>query len=340
MNHSAGRLADYGLIAAPVDRFIRPPTQSLLAVEAAAGVTLPLPFFWHDPPWHVVPVERFAALAEAVGRCGVTVSAAEQELTTPDGQIGELDWPRMAVHRSDRVGWSLDDCQAAQVVEIRLGMERPRSGGYAYEAQRINRWFGQEVTQQAGFQTPVPLPFPPEWRDLSGLGGKVAQLRQLSDAAIFVSCDESQVEQVLPAVCDAAADGILVRFRDDPLSALQRCRSISDRPADGRRPRIWLSGGALDVEEMIKCFALGAAALSLDSLCDPWLVGQHDHVVGSKASSVLGFGAKSAGLYKPQVERITAEIHSICERLAAVMQALFVRYVTDLDEQHVIRLEP
>lgn len=331
------------------------------ATASAAGpaaAQLALPFYWHDPTWYSASPAHCRAVAGAVGCCGVTVGMGESDLgqeevagaavgiSSPPGMpqgirdgVEERSWPRMAIHRCDRAGWTLDDCQSAQVIELRLGMERSAGGGYEYEPRRFERWHPAAMAGMGNGGAPVPLLFPPEWSELSMLGAKVAQLRSLSDAAVYVSCDESQIGLVLPAVCAGDADGILVRYHDDPVLALRRCREILSRWTGPTRPRVWLSGGELSVEEMVKCFALGASAIAIDATCDPWLTGEE---CARLFPTQHGFSNHAAMVAKAQQrirEMVREQIGSHCEELAALLQSLMVTSVDELGEEHLIPVD-
>lgn len=328
------------------------------ATTEPADAHLPLPFFWHDPSWHLASPAHGRAVAGAVGRCGVTIGMCESDLGqeeiagaaagiggpqgpgSPGGAGGdEGSQPRMAIHRCDRAGWTLDDCQSAQVIELRLGMERPPGRGYEYERRRFERWHPATMAGLGNAGAPVPLLFPPEWSDLGMLGAKVAQLRSLSDAAIYVSCDDSQIEVVLPAVCAGQADGILVRYHDDPVWSLRRCRQILGRWTGPTRPRVWLSGGDLSVEEMVKCFALGASAIAIDAICDPWLTSEEYARLFPAQTGLFNHAAMVGKAQQRITEMVRERIVSQCEELAALLQSLMVRSVDQLGEEHLIPVD-
>lgn len=325
------------------------------AAGERAASHLPLPFFWHDPTWYLASPAHGRAVAGAVSRCGVTIGMSESDLgqdefagaaagigtaqgtASPSGDgIDEGLRLRMAIHRCDRAGWTLDDCQSAQVIELRLGMERTSERGYEYEPRRFERWHPATMASLGNAGAPIPLLFPPEWSDLAMLGTKVAQLRSLGDAAIYVSCDESQIEIVLPAVCSGEADGILVRYHDDPVLALRRCREILGRWTGRTRPRVWLSGGELSVEEMVKCFALGASAIAIDAICDPWLTSEEYARLFPTQTGLFNHGTMVGKAQQRIMEMVRERLVSQCEELAALLQSLMVRSVDQLGEEHLI----
>lgn len=333
--------------------------------ESAAGPAathLPLPFYWHDPTWYSANAAHCRAVASAVSCCGVTIGMGESDLgqeevpgaaagigsppRMPGGMpqgihdgIEEGSWPRMAIHRCDRAGWTLDDCQSARVIELRLGMERSAGRGYEYEPRRFERWHPAAMVGMGNAGAPVPLLFPPEWSELSMLGAKVAQLRSLSDAAVYVSCDESQIELVLPAVCAGDAEGILVRYQDDPVLALRRCREILRGWTGPTRPRVWLRGGELSVEEMVKCFALGASAIAIDAICDPWLTSEECTRLFPTQHGFSNHAAMVAKAQQRIMEMVRERIGSHCEELAALLRSLMVTSVDQLGEDHLIPVD-
>ena len=358
MSGKGVRLVDMRLAPPPVDRFVRPPGRSMLSVPLGATEErgrVPLPFFWHDPSWHLANPAHCRAVAAVVAGCGITIGMAENDLGEDEavtaagvegngGQAvaaseaaGLENWSRLAIHRPDRAGWTLDDCISSRVIELRLGMRRAAGEGFAYPAERYSRWYGGVATGPDGALPPLPLFFPPEWADLSTLGSQVAQLRSLSDAAIYVSCDESQVDVVLPAVHAGNADGILIRFQDDPVTLLRHCHRIMDERQWASRPRVWISGRWLGVEDTVKCFALGAAAVAIDELCDPWLSEPEYGKLFPAGTSPFPFGAMVGKTQQQRfLERIREQIVGCCDSLAAVVQALGASRIEELDAGHLI----
>jgi hypothetical protein len=220
----------------------------------------------------------------------------------------------------------------AKVIEVRLGMGRGQRGGYEYEERQYQRWH-----PAAGGLPPVPLLFPPEWRDLSMVGAKVRQLRVLGDAAVYFSCDESQVERLLPEVVTGGGDGVIVRCEGDPAAMLVRCGRVLDRIPIGQRPRVWVSGPELDVDDAVKCFALGASGVAIDSICNAWLTDEAMAKAFATQPSGFGFGG-SAGKNQQQkfLDAIRDRLIGMCDRLAAILQSLMVRSIEELGPGHLV----
>lgn len=352
LNHDLNVLNDFRLASAPVDRFVRTPVQVSLqtplhgaistapAAQAGAGAAreIPLPFFWYDPPWALASLDRCRLVADVAGRLGLTISALESDLTSEAGGLADIGWPRLAPHRCDRAGWSLSDAQQATVIELRLGMNRDAAGHYRYSAAQMDRWYAEEATGQNSNQDRswIPLLFPPEWPDLSHLSSKLTQLRRLGQAAIYVSCDESDLAVVLPVVSAARGDGVIVRCAGDPTATLQQTAAWFRESAERHRPRIWLAGCKLTAEEAVKCIALGAAAIAIDWMCDPWLLNNdHEHLTAAQRTAInLG-----VNVGKSPEERLTARIQQTLENwrseVGGIVQSLLVPRVHDLGPQHL-----
>lgn len=376
MTRSGKRLEDYRFAPPPIDRFVRSPSQSWLRVRAIreSGIGLepgkpgdgsgwlPIPFFWHDPPWYVASPAHARAVAQAVAGCGVTIGVSQSDLgeepasgaagsgaagnaapagtsslgassVIASGAGGELHWSRLVPQRCDRAGWTLDDCQMAKVIEVRLGMGRGQRGGYEYEERQYQRWH----PAAAGGVPPVPLLFPPEWGDLSMVGAKVRQLRVLGEAAVYFSCAESQVDRLLPEVVSGGGDGVIVRCEGDPAAMLVRCGRVLDRIPIGQRPRVWVSGPGLEVEDAVKCFALGASGVAIDSICNAWLTDEAMAKAFATQPSGFGFGG-SAGKNQQQkfLDAIRERLIGMCDRLAAILQSLIVRSIEELEPGHLV----
>lgn len=386
MMRSGKRLEEYRLAPPPIDRFVRSPSQSWLRVRATreSGIGLepgkhedgsgwiPIPFFWHDPPWYVASPAHARAVAQAVAGCGMTIGVNQSDLgdepasgaagsgaagsgaagnaspagaslglaslgnATRSGSMsgagGEIHWSRLVPQRCDRAGWTLDDCQMAKVIEVRLGMGRGQRGGYEYDPRQYQRWH-----PAAGGVPPVPLLFPPEWGDLSMVGAKVRQLRVLGDAAVYFSCDESQVDRLLPEVVTGGGDGVIVLCAGDPAAMLVRCGRVLDRIPIGQRPRVWVSGPELDVDDAVKCFALGASGVAIDSICNAWLTDEAMAKAFATQPSGFGFGG-SAGKNQQQkfLDAIRERLIGMCDRLAAILQSLMVRSIEELGPGHLV----
>ncbi len=351
MNPQPSALGDLRLMPAPVDRFRRPPTQTCMrmsirsdASPAADGgavqrpvTEVPLPFFWYDPPWQQASLDRCRFVADLVGQSGVTIAALQSDLCCDEGGLDGVFWPRLAPHRCDRAGWSLADAQTATVIEVRLGMNRDDTGGYVYSAAQLARWHGgEDPSLPSNGQPWIPLLFPPEWADLSQLGSKVSQLRCLGEAAVFVSCDEANVKEVLPAACAGGVDGVILRCQDDPVSVLQRSRDILDASQTSCRPRIWLAGGELGAQDAVKCLALGASAVSIDWMCNPWLLGDAGEQLTGAQRAAISLGVNVGLTMEDRLQsKIRKEIEVWCEQVAGILQSLLIADVGQLHSGHL-----
>ncbi|HBJ33190.1 MAG TPA: hypothetical protein DDZ51_00200 [Planctomycetaceae bacterium] len=352
-------MSDIRLKPPPIDRFVRPISEPSLGGFSAAhgraelglaGVAgpseseptadIPLPLFWYDPPWHHADIQRRLLVAQIVGDFGVTVNVLHRELQGDNAEWGEATWSRMATHRSDRLGWTLEDAQSARIIELRLGMNRDERGGYSYQSEQLGMWLDHDSEYPVEPLRPEPLMFPPEWSDLSQMGSKVTQLRRLGCGAVYVSIDDGSVESALPAIAAAEADGIIVRFDKCPLASLMAYRRWAATHAASRRPRLWLAGGALTAEEAVKCFALGASAISIDSICDRWLLGDNgsELSIAERSAMNLGFnmGPTPQQRLSGNVQRTLSEF---CRAIAAQVQSLAVTRLDDLTADHLIGVQ-
>lgn len=350
LNFDSAVLDDFRLVSAPVDRFVRPPAQVRLRspLRSAATATamqaseaaVPLPFFWYDPPWARAAVERCRLVAESAGELGLTIAALESDLTSEAGGLTDIGWPRLAPHRCDRAGWTLNDAQQATLIEVRLGMNRDAAGHYRYSAAQLARWYPDEMSdREVKDRSWLPLLFPPEWSSLLQMASKFSQLRRLGQAAIYVSCDEAYLEEVLPVVSAARGDGVIVRCQGDPTAALQQAAAIRNTNADCHRPRLWLAGGQLSAENVVKCFALGADAVAVDWICNPWLLNNEHEQLTTAERTAINLGVNVG---RSPEERLRTRIQQAIERwqneVSGLVQSLLVAAVQDLGPQHLRRV--
>jgi len=356
MNSEPRRLSDIRLRPPGIDRFVRPTSEPSLqvylsglgAIGNAAAVGLkredsqqaphvPLPLFWYNPPWHRADVERRRLLAQLVGEFGITVNVLHREMRSDGAEWGESNWPRMATHRSDRLGWTLDDAQTARIVELQLGMPRDAQGGLGYQAERLAMWLDRDSDHPVEPLPPEPLMFPPEWNDLSQMGAKVAQLRRLGCDAVYVSVDEHHVARVLPAIAAAHADGVIIRFATCPLDALIAYRRWADASTVTWRPRIWLAGGALGSEDAVKCFALGASAISIDAICNRWLLGDNGPELSMAERAAFNLGVNMGQTPQQRLEGdVRRTLSELCRAIAMQIQSLGAAGLDELRADHLI----
>jgi len=356
MSSEPRRWSDLRLKPPTIDRFVRPAAEPSLKVRTggvgaadAAGPNVPspedseqtpevpLPLFWYDPPWHRADVQRRRLVAQLVGEFGVTVNVLHRELQSDGAEWEESDWPRMATHRSDRLGWTLEDAQSARIVELRLGMSRDERGGFSYPAERLAMWLDRDSDQPVEPLPPAPLMFPPEWQDLSQIGAKVTQLRRLGCGAVYVSLDESHVESVLPAIAAGLADGVIIQFDTCPLPAMIAYRRWADDNSAAWRPRVWLAGGPLAAEDAVKCFALGASAIAIDSICNRWLLGENGPELTMAERAAINLGVSMGQTPQQRLDGdVRRKLGELCEVISAQIQSLGASGVDDLSVHHLL----
>ncbi len=280
------------IVLPSLNGFQRPPGKPNLPIALSGrqragesgNTTLPLPFFWYDPPWHLASPERRRMLAESLGNWGVAVNVGSRELAD-GGSAPSMDrsllggsktkWSCLVTRRSDRVGWCPADAGAGSLVELRLGVTSTDSlgGGYSVTQWQLLQGKGAPPENRA---MPGPFAFPPEWEGWSDLAPAIAQLRALNAAAVYLSCDDSSLETLLPWAASSGADGVIVRFHDRPdwaLNVFQRWQAGSAEPSV---LRLWLAGPMLTAETIVKCLVLGASAVSVSQWCNAWLVDDND----------------------------------------------------------------
>jgi len=356
MSSEPQRLSDIRLKPPPIDRFVRPTSEPSLRVRTggvgaadAAGPSVsepedsestpqvPLPLFWYDPPWHRADVLRRRLVAQLVGEFGVTVNVLHRELQSDGEEWDESDWPRMATHRGDRLGWTLEDAQSARIVELRLGMNRDERGGYSYPTERLAIWLDRDSDHPVDPLPPEPLMFPPEWKDLSQIGTKVTQLRRLGSGAVYVSIDESNLDSILPEVSAAKADGVILRISHCPLDAMAVYRRWAERTSPIWRPRVWLAGGPLSADDAVKCFAMGASAISIDAICDRWLLGENGPELTLAERSALNLGVTMGQTPQQRLQGdVRRKLGEFCRTISAQLQSLGVGTIDELSIEHLI----
>lgn len=352
--------SDIRLKPPAIDRFVRPTSEPSLRLRTggfaavdAAGPSLPtpedsgqkaevpLPLFWYDPPWHRADVQRRRLVAQLVGEFGVTVNVLHRELQLDGEGWVESDWPRMATHRSDRLGWTLEDAQSARIVELRLGINRDERGGYSYPAERLAMWLDRDSDQPVEPLPPTPLIFPPEWQDLSQIGAKVTQLRRLGCGAVYVSIDEANVESVLPAIAAGSADGVIIQFGTCPLPAMMAYRRWADGNSAAWRPRVWLAGGPMDAEDAVKCFALGASAMAIDSICNRWLLGDNGPELTMAERAAINLGVNMGQTPQQRLDGdVRRKLGELCGVISAQVQSLGARGIDDLSVKDLLGFQP
>ncbi len=283
-NPMTERFDDYQLRLPRCDHFVRAiddvNLQHQVPLRDGREVTLPLPLFWFDPPWQDAPVERCLAFAHQLAAAGITVSAIGRELSQQDDDQAAVFFPRMATHRCDRAGWVAQDFENAAIIELRLALIRDRDGRVAYDTRQQLRWANApDAESDQVIASRNAMSFPPEWDSLDDMIHKVANLRKLSQAAVFVSLDAANEQWLVPAAIRAGVDGVIVVYQGDDASLIARTAQRIHAEAGDKPPQLWVvSTQATDPQTWIKCLALGADAIAVDAFCN-------EHLFGSKAAN-------------------------------------------------------
>jgi hypothetical protein len=219
-------------------------------------------------------------------------------------------------------------------------MPRDERGGYSYQAERLALWLDRDSEHPVEPLPPEPLMFPPEWNDLGQMGAKVTQLRRLGCGAVYVSVDSGNLESVLPAIAAAFADGIIIRFDKCPLSALMTYHRWAAANSTKWRPRVWLAGGPLGAEDAVKCFAMGASAISIDSICNRWLLGDNGPELSMAERAAINLGANMG---QTPLQRLSGDVQrtlsELCGTIAGQIRSLGAVKLDDLKAQHLIGVE-
>jgi len=306
-------------------------------------VSLKLPLFWYDPPWSEVEIESADAIAAAVARLGVTVSALRSDLSSgddlpelhqfsSDGTTGEQVenaeyLPRMVPYRPERYGLSERDFDGAAVVDVRLAMRRNLTGRFAFTPEEIGRWEATQADSPLAGGGWVPAAsFPPDVDGVENLAGKFNQLRLLAgDAAVFVSIAPHRLNEELPAVLKNQPEGIILRLNELNLSALElahcvkQTRGMMDEQQSGHVP-LWVVPGNISADDAVKLIALGANAVAIDSWCQELISEVRD--AQQNAASNSGYSSLSGPKTQDWVEWVEYELFRHIERFDGLMHAM------------------
>jgi hypothetical protein len=314
----AETLKDWRLRLPSCDRFVRSPISTLpqTTITKASGgsIELATPFFWFDPAWYLMDVERCALVANAISACGVVVSALHSDLTQDTAPESLSFSPRMIPHRCDRAGLTHRDFSTASIIELRMVPSRDAHGRFAYPINQLLRWSNQEESQVD--LSIDAMTFPPEWKSLDDMVHKVGQLRRLSSAAVFLSFDAFHLPVMLPAALKARVDGIIVRVNEDPLKLIVAARKLIDESQEASFP-LWISPSiAMSAEDYVKCFALGADGIAVDSMCNSFLHGSNQLELTTSERAARSFGMPSAanidqrvhGLARQMIDRFVSDV--------------------------------
>lgn len=336
----AESLKDLKLRLPACDRFVRPPVSTLpqttIAKVSGGSIELATPFFWFDPAWYQMDVERCALIAHAISSCGIVVSALHSDLTH-DSALDSLSFfPRMVPHRCDRAGLTHRDFATTSIIDLRMVPSRDAHGRFAYPINQLLRWSNQEETQLD--LSIDAMTFPPDWKTLDDMAHKVNQLRRLSPSAVFLSFDAFHLPVMLPAALRACVDGVIVQVNKDPLQLIVEARKLIDESQEASVP-LWIAPSlALSGEECVKCFAMGADGISVDSMCNSFLHTSSQLELTTSERAARSFGLPSAantdqrilGLARQMVDRFVADVcghaHSCgVDRLSNLCPAHLIR---------------
>lgn len=306
-------------------------------------VSLQLPLFWYDPPWSEVQIDSADAIAAAVARLGVLVSAMSSDLAsvdevpelyagdteeTSDGQLeAARHLPRMVPYRPERYGLSDRDFDGAAVIDVRLAMRRDQTGRFAFTPEEIGRW---ETTQAgapvAGGGWVPAASFPPDVEGLSKLEGKLRQLRLLaSDAVVFVSIGPHRLSEDLPAVLDSKPDGVILRLNELDLTPLElahcvkQTRALLNERQDEHLP-LWVVPGEISASDAAKLIALGANAVAIDSWCQALVNEVRD--AQQDEHSNAAYSPVSTPKTQEWVDWVEYELYRHIERFSGLMHAM------------------
>ena len=317
-----------------------------IRIERADGkqVSLQMPLFWYDPPWAEIEIDSADAIAAAVARLGVAVSALRSDLGTvesdPDlhqiasdertghgSEEADAYLPRIMPYRPERYGVSAQDFDGAAVVDVRLAMRRNSTGRFAFTPEEIGRWEAtQDQAPLAGGGWVPAASFPPDVDGMENLDGKLRQLRVLAaDAAVFVSISPFRVIDELAAVLKSRPDGIILRLNELDLEALdlaqfvQQTRCLMDDQGAGHVP-LWVVPGKISVDDAVKLIALGANAVAVDSWCQELVNEIRD--VQQNAGSSSGYSPYSGPRAEDWVEWVDYDLFGHIERFAGLLHAM------------------
>ena len=329
-----------------------PPEWHHPAIQRPDGqqVQVALPLFWYNPPWHQLPVERGNALAIAVGRLGILVSALRRDLCATDSASPFHDepvaadnderdehvdrepkiCPRVVPYRPERYGLDVRDFDEATIIDVRLTMHRDESGRFAYSGPQIERWAATPGGQPiCGGSWVAAATFPPDVASMHHLGTKLDQLRMLSpQAAVFVSVGPWRLEQELTAVLANRPDGVILRLDElaggngdaMELAVLTRlARRPSDRNVSPEFRR-WSVPGPISVDDAAKLIALGASAVAIDQWCN----GLWDGAVNQDRTAVarLGYTAMTNANLAYMKHLVQEELRAPVARFAGLLNSI------------------
>jgi len=242
--------------------------------------------FWFDPPWHWVTATAADAIATAIGRREVVVTALRRDVmdesdepalfqpveSEEDDTSEPRFLPRMLPYRCERYGLDVADFDHAAVIDVRLFATRDATGRQGYSPQQIQRWEAAPKDQPVAGGGWVPTaPFPPDVPEVVNLKNKLLQLRHLSpQASLFVSIHAHRLFDELPQVLGSEPDGVILRFDELAIDGLrlarlvQQARTLIEQCGSETLP-LWIVPGEITPDDAAKLIHLGASAVAIDS---------------------------------------------------------------------------
>ncbi len=272
---------------------------------------LATPLFWFDPPWHVLPIETADALAHAVAKVGITVSALHRDVSSPGSQSHffaadvPVSAPRMLPYRPERYGLSPEDFDDCGIVDVRLNVCRDETGAHVYSQSQIQRWEATtDASPVAGGSWVPATTFPPDVVSPDNLGPKLSQLRTLArGAAIFVSLGPFRLAEELNRFLARQTDerqmpdGVIVRLDQATLSPLQlaqhtlHIRKLVDTLGQEGLP-LWIAPESITPDDAARLIAIGASGVAVDSWCAEFV----EELVNPSEATAASFGYTANGI--------------------------------------------
>ncbi len=298
-----------GATAAPVQT-----GATTLARTDGTKITLDIPLFWYDPPWHHAEPKLADVVAKTVAQLGVVVTALGRDLAA----IGDKSTfhqtnyaggsnsdsatacvlrrlPRTVPYRPERYGLYDSDFDDAMIIDVRLVVNRDDDGRFAFAPEQIARWEATPDGSPIAEGARIPSSnFPPDVPAIEKLTSKLQQLRILSPtAAVFVSMSPYRLDQELPTVLKQNPDGVILRADDNRISGLmlaamtRRARQWMKHERVADMP-LWIVPGEISADDAAKLVALGASGVAIDHWCDP-IINQATDATDHSSAARLGY---------------------------------------------------
>ncbi len=323
-------------------------------IVRSGGVKVPvdMPLFWHHPPWHATEIANADAIATAVARYGIPVSALRRDVAGFDGESqfhtlhhsspdhgssdhGDSDiacqlrrLPRIVPYRPERYGLSLADFGGASVIDVRLSAGRDQNGRFAYSPDQIARWEATPADQPLAGGAWVPSTgFPPDVPSPDKLASKLNQLRSLAPtSAVFVSISPLRLDQEMPVILKQKPDGVILDAADAPMTGLalaamtRRARQWTKHEHVGDMP-LWIVPGSGSIDDAAKLIALGASAVAIDHFANEFIF-QADEVTDRSAAARLGYKSMRSSQDPVLANSVAQRLEPLLARFAGLTHAI------------------